>query len=1036
MDLCLKDKIIITDIGSTTTKAILLVKSKDRYELLGCASSTTTVEKPDEDVRIGIYNSLKKLEFLTNYKILIDKSSKKIELIDDYNYFTTSSAGGGLQILVIGLTLLDTVCSAERAAYGAGGIVVKTLSIDDNKTNLERLQILNSTRPDIILFCGGTDGGTVYGVFRLAVNLNLSNIKQKFSENANIPLIYAGNKEAADFLKSLLKNKYNLQIIDNIRPTIRDENLEQAKEVIHNLFLNSVMELAPGYSFIKKIVDGEILPTPVAVLNTMKLLGNSIDNIIAFDMGGATTDVYTHIHGKYNRSVSANYGMSYSMGNIVLESSFSIDFKPYLMSFLGIKTKTAQVLNAKQNQTSIGSPVSYISFVQTKRHNNSLNEEIEEDEQSKTIKEYFLNYVGKKVLYPDSNPKNDFDLFIEHIIAISGIKMSVLTHFENHYRTTPTYFEKISKYIEITKNNYFKILRLVNKNVVSNIIYPELVSSKPLYYPLYKTGTSFSKSDINIIIGAGGVLAHANKIQAIFILIESLNTNGIFQLFRDKLFISPHIGVLSIKNKTDANSVLHNECLEKLAIYLRFKVRKFNIKKALLKVNIDGDGVYTIKPDDVFYKICNKPTKIVIYIKDNQKIKEFTIDQNVYLIIDTRSFNNPNSINIILDKLKPYDNIAFPLDIAQYRSGDFQSPLWQSEIAATSDSHLISYKLPMPGKMYVKQGDRVYPDTLIAENQHDLPRVFIILIKTYFKNHLTESVIRENLCIKLNDKISVGDIIFSLKDENSGIIKTLKSTYRGIVDNINYESGTIVLKEIQDYHSNPVNINVAQLLKVKNKDINLCMLKKIGDFIYKDDVLAKDYFIEGNFINSPSTGTIKKIDTKTGIVTIQYQKNPLSLYAMCYGQVETVEKEQEVIIKIKAAKITGRIGFGKTAGGRLALLENYNIESDSIVFYSKCVTYEDLLLLSDKNINGLICNTISYSCLKKFINKDIGVAITGEEILPFPIIILKGFTKESINIDNTIFLSNEGNYVLMKPQTQIRAGAIRPCLYICLNLTH
>jgi len=30
-------------------------------------------------------------------------------------------------------------------------------------------------------------------------------------------------------------------------------------------------------------------------------------------------------------------------------------------------------------------------------------------------------------------------------------------------------------------------------------------------------------------------------------------------------------------------------------------------------------------------------------------------------------------------------SIAFPLDIAKYRSGDFQSPLWQSEIAATID---------------------------------------------------------------------------------------------------------------------------------------------------------------------------------------------------------------------------------------------------------------------------------------------------------------------------------------------------------------
>ena len=1024
----LKNKIIITDIGSTTTKAILLIKTDTKYDLIGCVNTFTTVEKPYEDVTIGIYNSLKKLESQTGYKIIKAGKSQNIEglsnlqILDDYNYLTTSSAGGGLRILVIGLTLLDTVCSAERVAYGAGGIVVNSLSIDDKRNNLERLQTLNSTRPDIILFCGGTDGGTTYGVLRFAINLSLANIKQKFSENTNIPLVYAGNKDAVNFIESVLKCKFDLQVIDNIRPTIREENLEHAKEVIHNLFLNNVMEIAPGYPYVKKIVDTDILPTPVGVLNTMKLLGNTTDNVIAFDMGGATTDVYTNIQSKHNRSVSANYGMSYSMGNIVLESNFIIDFRPYIKAILGINNEKEYTLKKKQEQTSITSSVSYVNFIPTKRRVYENDDDVESNEQIKVLKEYFLNYVANKVLYPDSIPKNDFDLFIEHIIAISGIKMSILAHFENHFRNKPTYFEQISKYLQIMKYYYLKTMNIFHKTEAKLNL--NFTLNEPLYYPMFTAGKPFTRSDINIIIGAGGVLANANKIQAIFILIESMKSYGIFQLFRDKQFISPHVGVLSVINESIARDLLYKECLEKLAIYIRFKISKHKSKKTLITVNISGKEVYEIKADDVFYKFCSLPTKIVVSCNDNFNIQQkvFDVDQNVYFIIDTRIAGNPNSINLILDKLQPYRIINFEQlkTIIPQSSLIKDSPLY-------CDTHLISFKLPIPGKIYVKQGDNVYPETLIGDNQHDLPQVFVIMLNSILKKSFNESIFKEGICLKLNDKVFVGDIIFSFK----GL--TVQSTYKGVVDSIYYETGTIVLKEIQNYHPYPVTVNVAQLLNVKKKDIYLCMQKNIGDFIYEDEVLAKNYLRSGNFITSPSTGTIKTVDTTTGIVTIQYDKKPFIQYAMCYGQVVAITNAQEVAIKVESLKITGRIGFGKDVGGRLAMFENKIIKPNSIVYAGKCVSYADLIFLSKKNINGLICNTISYSCLKKFIMKDIGVGITGAEVLPFSVIILKGFSSESIDEDNTLFYANEGNYVLMKTQTQIRAGAIRPSIYLKCN---
>ncbi|MDD4155761.1 MAG: glutamate mutase L, partial [Candidatus Cloacimonetes bacterium] len=161
----IKKYTLIIDIGSTTTKALLLKRDNTKYNLVGIEMSPTTVEKPFEDVKVGIKNSIKSLEVKHNISILSDNSDDLV-LQEDVTFLATSSAGGGLQILVVGLTLVDSAASAMRAAYGVGGVILNTLAIDDNRTSIEKIQILNTIHPDIILFCGGVNGGALFSVFR------------------------------------------------------------------------------------------------------------------------------------------------------------------------------------------------------------------------------------------------------------------------------------------------------------------------------------------------------------------------------------------------------------------------------------------------------------------------------------------------------------------------------------------------------------------------------------------------------------------------------------------------------------------------------------------------------------------------------------------------------------------------------------------------------------------------------------------------------------------------------------------------------
>ena len=63
-------RIIATDCGSTTTKAILIEKRGDEYRLVVRGEAPTTVEAPFEDVTRGVLNAIREVEELTNTEIL------------------------------------------------------------------------------------------------------------------------------------------------------------------------------------------------------------------------------------------------------------------------------------------------------------------------------------------------------------------------------------------------------------------------------------------------------------------------------------------------------------------------------------------------------------------------------------------------------------------------------------------------------------------------------------------------------------------------------------------------------------------------------------------------------------------------------------------------------------------------------------------------------------------------------------------------------------------------------------------------------
>ena len=372
--------ILATDCGSTTTKAILIEFVDGEYRLTFRGEAPTTVEAPFEDVTRGVLNATMEIEELSGRKILngenIITPQKKDDGVDIY--ISTSSAGGGLQMMVAGVVKSMTGESAERAALGAGSIVMDVLAANDGRKPHEKITRIRQLRPDMILLSGGIDGGTTKHVVELAEILAAANPQPRLGQNYKLPVIYAGNKKATPDIKKTLGKLTDLDVTENIRPVLEQENLKPSRDKIHDLFMEHVMQQAPGYKKLMSWTDAPIMPTPGAVGALIEMVAKKENiSVVGVDIGGATTDIFSVFQNQFNRTVSANLGMSYSICNVLAEAS-------------------------------LPNVLRWVPF------------DIDEKE--------LTNRIGNKMIRPTTVPQSLEELVIEQAIAREALRLSFIQH--------------------------------------------------------------------------------------------------------------------------------------------------------------------------------------------------------------------------------------------------------------------------------------------------------------------------------------------------------------------------------------------------------------------------------------------------------------------------------------------------------------------------------------------------------------------------------------------------------------------------------
>lgn len=271
---------LLTDFGSTYTKVCAV--DAETGQLVGRAHAPTTV---DTDVAVGWHQALGKLQQVHG----VGLSDVSVQL-------ACSSAGGGLRMVVVGFVPRLTAKAGQIAALGAGAKVVGTYGYRLTDAQVAEIRDLS---PDILLLCGGTDGGdTVTAV---------ANARKLAAAGPGCVTVFAGNRDATGEVQEAYATAGRaLRCTENVMAEIGEVNARGIAELIREVFADHVIK-AKGIDRVRELTGSIVMPTPAAVYAGLELLsngsrgGDGLGDLVAVDVGGATTDVYSFSLGKPTR---------------------------------------------------------------------------------------------------------------------------------------------------------------------------------------------------------------------------------------------------------------------------------------------------------------------------------------------------------------------------------------------------------------------------------------------------------------------------------------------------------------------------------------------------------------------------------------------------------------------------------------------------------------------------------------------------------------------------------------------------------------
>lgn len=240
-------------------------------------------------------------------------------------------------------------------------------------------------------------------------------------------------------------------------------------------------------------------------------------------------------------------------------------------------------------------------------------------------------------------------------------------------------------------------------------------------------------------------------------------------------------------------------------------------------------------------------------------------------------------------------------------------------------------------------------------------------------------------------------------------------------------------------------LNLANQLGVGPDEIKEYLIKKEGDSIQKDEILAENKPLIKWFkteIRSPIAGKVESLSMITGQVLLREPPRILELLGYVDGTTVEIHPNQGVTVEATCSLVQGIFGIGGETSGELVVavtspneaLMPTHLRPDmkgKIVVGGSFLSAETMAKAKEVGVGGLVVGGIHDKDLRMLLGYDLGVAITGTEQVGFTLILTEGFgTIPMAHKTFTLLAAHVGEKASISGATQIRAGVIRPEIII------
>src|SRR5580765_6108095 len=240
-------------------------------------------------------------------------------------------------------------------------------------------------------------------------------------------------------------------------------------------------------------------------------------------------------------------------------------------------------------------------------------------------------------------------------------------------------------------------------------------------------------------------------------------------------------------------------------------------------------------------------------------------------------------------------------------------------------------------------------------------------------------------------------------------------------------------------------LNLANQLGVAPDEIHEYVIKKAGDSVQKDEILAENKplikWLKTEVL-SPITGVVESISPVTGQVLLREPPRVFELLGYVDGRIVEVIPQQGVVVETNCSLVQGIFGIGGETRGEIVMavtspdeeLSTRHFTADmkgKVVVGGSFISSEALARAKELGVAGVVIGGIHDKDLRALLGYDLGVAITGTEQVGFTLILTEGFGSIPMAGKTFALLSaHAGQPASISGATQIRAGVIRPEIII------